>query len=132
MAEKKAITEEVKLKVRTKAKFRCGYCLASENILYAVLEVDHLLPLSKGGLDDENNLWAACSWCNGHKSAKVSAIDPVTHIRVPLFNPALHVWHEHFTWAEDNAMILGTSPIGRVTVIALEMNNDLPLGTRRR
>ena len=34
----------------------------------AHLEIEHIIPLAKGGTDDESNLWLACPICNGHKS----------------------------------------------------------------
>lgn len=38
------------------------------------IEVDHVLPFSKGG-DDGDNLELACGWCNRYKSAHVSVYD---------------------------------------------------------
>ncbi len=35
------------------------------------VEVDHVVPHSHGG-DDNENLWLACGWCNQHKGAYVS------------------------------------------------------------
>lgn len=35
------------------------------------IEVDHVYPFSRGGVDDEN-LRLACGWCNKHKSAHLS------------------------------------------------------------
>lgn len=64
----------------------------------ARLEVEHLIPLAKGGTDDEENLWLACPICNGHKSDKVDAVDPETGATVPLFNPRTQAWWEHFAW----------------------------------
>ena len=57
----------------------------------ARLEVEHIIPLAKGGADDESNLWLACPICNGHKSDKVTALDPETRTVVPLFNPRTQV-----------------------------------------
>lgn len=47
--------------------FRCRYCGASAD--EARLEVDHVVPVSRGGTNDLGNLVAACSRCNGGKSA---------------------------------------------------------------
>ena len=33
------------------------------------IEADHVVPYSRGGGDDEENLALACGWCNRHKSA---------------------------------------------------------------
>ncbi|MEH2081192.1 MAG: HNH endonuclease signature motif containing protein [Nostoc sp.] len=38
------------------------------------VEVDHAVPFSKGG-DEEDNLRLACGWCNSHKSNRVSLYD---------------------------------------------------------
>jgi 5-methylcytosine-specific restriction endonuclease McrA len=55
----------------------------------ARLETEHIIPVAKGGSDDEENLWLACPICNGHKSNKTDAIDPETGNRIPLFNFSL-------------------------------------------
>jgi 5-methylcytosine-specific restriction endonuclease McrA len=44
----------------------------------ARLQIEHTVPLAKGGPDDESNLWLACPICNGHKSDKTEGIDPAT------------------------------------------------------
>lgn len=38
------------------------------------IEIDHVLPFSRGG-DEENNLALACGWCNRHKSDYSSIYD---------------------------------------------------------
>jgi hypothetical protein len=90
----------------------------------ARLEIDHIVPLAKGGTDEESNLWLACPVCNGHKSDKTEAIDPLSGMTVPLFNPRGSSWWEHFAWAEDGLRILGTTTIGRATVVALRLSDD--------
>lgn len=90
----------------------------------ARLEIEHILPLAKGGSDDEFNLWLACPLCNGHKSDKVETIDPETGVVVQLFNPRTQAWREHFAWAADGVHISGRTPIGRATVVALHLSDD--------
>jgi len=41
---------------------------------------------------------------------------------VPLFNPRLQKWPDHFRWSEDNLRVIGRTPTGRATVRALRMN----------
>jgi 5-methylcytosine-specific restriction endonuclease McrA len=88
------------------------------------LILDHLLPRALGGTDDEENLWPSCQPCNGYKQAHIQARDPLTGALVPLFNPRLQRWEEHFSWEEAGRLIVGRSPIGRATVAALRLNRD--------
>jgi len=90
----------------------------------ARLEVEHIIPVAKGGSDDEINLWLACPLCNGHKSDKVEAKDPETGETVPLFNPRTQTWSEHFEWAADGLRVVGRTPAGRATVLALHLADD--------
>jgi len=111
-------------RVRAVARNRCGYCLSPQHLVMARLEVEHIIPRAKGGSDDESNLWLACPICNGHKADKVSALDPVTSLTVPLFNPRSQIWSEHFQWSSDGLLVIGLTPIGRATVNALQLSDD--------
>jgi len=57
--------------IKSRDKFACKYCSASiskePNLL---LEVDHIKPVSKGGLSVESNLQTLCWRCNRTKSNK--------------------------------------------------------------
>ncbi len=44
----------------------CAYCGQHRNIKY--MTVDHIMPLSKGGTDDVENLQCTCKMCNRLKS----------------------------------------------------------------
>jgi len=90
----------------------------------ARLEIEHILPRAHGGSDDEANLWLSCPICNGHKSDKLQAEDPETQTTAPLFNPRVQKWSEHFRWTDDGLRIVGLTPIGRATVVALHLSDD--------
>ncbi len=72
------ISVEIDRNVRSMAKNRCGYCLSPQKLVMARLEIEHIIPVSKGGSSEESNLWLACPICNSHKAGKIEAIDPVT------------------------------------------------------
>jgi hypothetical protein len=97
-----------------------------------VLEIEHIIPLAQGGSNEETNLWLACSTCNAHKGTRVSGVDPETGETVALFNPRTAQWSEHFKWREDGLLIMGLTPIGRVTVLILDLNNERARNVRKR
>ena len=90
----------------------------------ARLEIEHLLPISKGGKNEESNLWLACPICNRYKSDKTEALDPQTGEKVPLFNPREQQWSDHFRWSDDGLRIVGLTATGKATVIALHLSDD--------
>ena len=111
-------------RVREAAGNRCGYCLAPQSLVLGKLEIDHIFPLARGGTDEETNLWLACPRCNEHKSDKISGIDEETGQSHLLFNPRTQQWKEHFRWSEDGLRVIGLTPIGRATVMALHLDRD--------
>jgi hypothetical protein len=90
----------------------------------ARLEIEHIIPLAKGGSNAEANLWVACPICNRYKSDRTTAVDPATGAVVPLFNPRTHTWSDHFGWSDDGLRMVGRTAIGRATVIALHLSDD--------
>ncbi len=125
------ISAALRLRVAETARFRCGYCLTSQRIIGPLLEIEHIIPETKGGGSDEANLFLACPMCNSHKSDRTEGIDPENLTTVPLFNPRTESWHEHFEWRENGALIIGKTSKGRATVAALNMNH-LDLVAARR
>ena len=63
----RTISAAVRPRVAEAARFRCGYCLTAERIIGPLIEIDHLIPESRGGTSDEENLWLACLF---HKREK--------------------------------------------------------------
>jgi hypothetical protein len=118
------IAAEIERRVREAARDRCGYCLSPQHLVMARLQIEHIIPRSKNGTEDESNLWLSCPLCNSHKSDRTHAVDPETGATVALFNPRLQHWLEHFRWSDDGLRILGTTPIGRATVLALHLSDD--------
>jgi 5-methylcytosine-specific restriction endonuclease McrA len=117
------VPEAVRESVRAAAGDRCGYCLSPQRLVLGLLEIEHLIPTAKGGPDDEENLWLACRLRNNFKGAQTEAIDPVTSTGVPLFNPRRQKWSDHFAWSANGTRVLGRTPCGRATVLALQLNN---------
>lgn len=59
--------EYSRLDILIRWKNRCAYCTAMAEHL------DHVVPLSKGGTDTEDNMVPACAGCNLSKGAKTLA-----------------------------------------------------------
>ena len=95
------------------------------------MEFEHLTPLAAGGETSEENLWLACRRCNEFKGIQTHTADSETNKNISFFNPRTQNWNEHFRWNADGTEILGISPIGRATVIALKLNNEIILVSRR-
>ncbi|MEH2318166.1 HNH endonuclease [Nostoc sp.] len=86
------ISVEIERRVRTAARNLCGYCLSPQRLVMARLEIEHIIPISKDGTNDESNLWLACPLYNRYKSDKTIGLDPQTSEIVKLFNPRTQVW----------------------------------------
>src|SRR5690242_9586962 len=95
------------------------------------MDFDHIIPEALGGPTEEENLWLACSLCNAFKGNRVNALDPLTNEIVTLFNPRRQIWKEHFAWTTDGTEIVGQTPTGRATVVALQLNRELLVNARK-
>jgi 5-methylcytosine-specific restriction endonuclease McrA len=60
---RKYLSKKIKDAVFDKFKNKCSVCSSKKN-----LEIDHIIPVSRGGTDDFNNLQLLCSRCNLEKS----------------------------------------------------------------
>lgn len=125
------IPKALRERVAVQAGHRCGYCRTSSLLAGSSFEIDHILPESLDGTMDEDNLWLACPLCNGHKSNRITAHDPLTGEEVRLFNPRRQEWSEHFAWSDAGDRIVGLTPTGRATVVALHLNRPILVNARR-
>lgn len=65
----RAISSSKRYEVLRRDKFQCVLCGASGR--EAKLEVDHIIPVSRGGADDLSNLRCLCFKCNRGKCNKI-------------------------------------------------------------
>lgn len=118
-------------RARARARYRCEYCQSQERYVGEEFTTDHIIPRSRGGTDDLDNLCLACYLCNHHKQAQTSALDPKTGERSRLFHPRNDRWNDHFCWSPDGVRIIGITPVGRATVRALQLNLRSRLRARK-
>lgn len=124
------IPAALRAEVRSLAHGRCAYCRSAEELLGVIFEIDHVIPLSAGGVASADNLCLSCPTCNRYKATRVVGADPESGQTALLFHPHNDVWKEHFAWSIDGSSLIGLTSIGRVTIEALHMNR--PILTRLR
>jgi len=66
------MTSKLREKIKLRDKYTCKICnLSTRDEKNLLLEIDHIHPLSKGGITAEDNLQTLCWRCNRTKGAKV-------------------------------------------------------------
>lgn len=118
------ITPALREAVRKRAQGLCEYCRSPFNYSPGFFVADHVFPKSLGGKASLANLAFACSSCNGFKSQKTEATDPLTMRVVSLFNPRHQKWADHFEWSEDGTLVIGLTATGRATVMTPRLNRE--------
>lgn len=64
--KRKSLTNKVRFEIFKRDSFKCQYC--GKSAPDVVLEVDHIIPVAKGGTNDILNLVTSCHTCNSGKS----------------------------------------------------------------
>ena len=123
MPSKHKFSEKIRRIVEARANFCCEYCGSLQTVL-GRLSIEHIYPECLGGSHDLINLALSCQHCNSFKSARTHFLDPVSGQKVPFFNPRTDKWQEHFKWENDFKTILGLTPTGRATILALRLNRE--------
>lgn len=117
--------------VAQRANHRCEYCHAPELVFNFPFEVEHIIPLSRQGRDDEANLALACRSCNLRKGNRISGIASASETEVRFFHPRQDRWNEHFQAEAESGLVTGRTSIGTVTVENLEMNSSAQVAARQ-
>lgn len=66
------MTSNLRKKIKARDNYTCQICnLSINDEKNLLLEIDHIIPLSKGGLTTEKNLQTLCWKCNRSKGAKM-------------------------------------------------------------
>jgi hypothetical protein len=96
------------------------------------LEVEHIVPVARGGEDTIANWALACRACNLYKAAHVSGSDPASDTVVRLFHPREDQWEDRSQVAPESAEIVGRTPIGRATLARLGINSAAQVAARQQ
>jgi hypothetical protein len=111
-----------------RADGRCEYCRIPQAADDASFEIDHVIAQKHLGPTVAGNLCLSCFYCNSFKGSDLASLDRKTRKLTPLFNPRRHKWATHFRW--QGGYLVGRTPIGRVTVALLHINDDLRVELR--
>lgn len=66
------MTTALREKIKNRDNYTCQYCgLSIRQEPNLLLEIDHIIPLAKGGLTEEDNLQTLCWRCNRSKGSKI-------------------------------------------------------------
>ena len=66
------MTKKLRAFIKSRDNFTCCTCGNSTHVEpNRLLEIDHIIPVSKGGVTAENNLQTLCWKCNRTKSNKI-------------------------------------------------------------
>lgn len=130
MTESRLIANQKQI-VAQRAKHCCEYCLSQLRYSPDPFSVEHIIPLSQGGLSQLDNLALSCQGCNNRKYTSTTAIDAINGEIALLYHPRQQNWGEHFAWNNDFTLILGLTPTGRATVEKLQLNRDGVVNLRR-
>jgi hypothetical protein len=122
-------SSRLRQEVIQRANNRCEYCGLSQLGQEATFHIDHIHPVTSGGETNSDNLALACVSCSLRKGARTVAIDPQSEQEVSLYHPRLNNWQAHFYW--DGVNLVGKTPVGRATVVALQMNRSTILAIRQ-
>jgi len=120
---------DLKLAVREKYSYCCGYCGVSEIDVGSELEVDHFQPRSHDGSDEIHNLVYACAGCNRNKASYWPAPD------APQYRHLLHPQEDDLSLhirTLDTGYLDGLTPRGKFHIEWLHLNRPQLLLYRQR
>ncbi len=118
------LTQQQKNFIKQRAKGCCEYCFSQVAFCPDPFSIEHIIPRTRGGTNDLENLALACQGCNNLKYSHIESIDPVTGKSAPLYHPRQDQWHQHFSWSANYTQLIGLTMTGRATIERLQLNRE--------
>jgi HNH endonuclease len=125
------VSVEIQRRIRSHFKDCCAYYRTAESLTVTTFEFEHIVPRFSGGETTFENLCLACPSCNRYKTIRQAGFDTVTQQDIALFHPHRQLWTDHFAWDEEKTLLIGRTPISRVTITVLKMNRPQLLRVRK-
>ncbi|MFN8491915.1 MAG: HNH endonuclease signature motif containing protein [Caldilineaceae bacterium] len=123
------ISPALRQRVKERADDHCEYCLVRAEDVLLDDQIDHIIAEQHGGQTIFENLAFSCIHCNRNKDPNIASLDVETGQIVPLFNPRVDHWYEHFSL--ESAYIRPLTTVGRVTVRLLQLNKPKRVRVRQ-
>jgi hypothetical protein len=102
-----AVSRRLRFEILRRDGHRCRYCGATPDV--TELHVDHVVPVSLGGLDDPTNLVAACRDCNRGKASIAPDAEIVADVNADALRWAAAMEHaaelRRWDWAQMDEKI---------------------------
>lgn len=106
--KRKGISKKLRFEIFSRDGFKCAYC--GNKPPDAILEIDHINPVSKGGLNDEMNLITSCFGCNRGKSDKTINSTPnqflINNDELKLKVEQMQLYQKHLMQIEESKKYL--------------------------
>lgn len=122
------ISKNIRRLVEQRAGNRCEYCRVHAYLVGFGYHVEHIIGIQHGGNNNILNLAYACSYCNWKKGPNISTILKLGGELIPLFNPRIQNWFEHFEVKKGKIIPLTT--IGEATIKLLDLNQPSRVDAR--
>lgn len=116
--------------IAVRAGYKCEYCRILEYLSNYEYHLEHIIGVQHGGSNLPDNLAYACSWCNWKKGPNIATILQPDHTLIPLFNPRVQNWFDHFSISYDGILI-ARSIVGQATIKLLELNHPDKIEERK-
>lgn len=121
---RKNVPKATKEQLKAVSNNLCEYCKSPKAFSTELFTNDHIIPVSKDGTNEFENLAYSCSGCNTFKHDKAEVYHAGLDKMISLFHPRKQVWSEHFAWNKDYTQIIPLTPIGYVTIEQLQLNRE--------
>ena len=115
-------SEQVRQLIAKRAGYRCEYCKVRQADGFIRFEIDHVISQKHGGGSEIENLAFACPHCNSHKGSDLTTFLDSYQDIVPLYNPRIQNWLDHFS-AAKNGLIVAQTRIGPASIKLLQLND---------
>ena len=128
---RRKISQTERAFIQDRANGCCEYCKFPFDFSHDAFHVEHILPLTRNGSNELENLAFSCDGCNSLKWTHVEWLDPDSEQKVSLFNPRKEEWNVHFAWSSDFIFVLALTPAGRATLDLLKLNRPGLINIRK-